>query len=600
MTEKQLQELESDSSVHGIGKEKSKSVLKKQLSDKEQKPPPNKTFNCRNCGTRHGARECPAYGKTCHNCQRQNHFQNMCRSRKKVHGLEEETKEHHSNTNLFVGAVTTKVEVQNDGCFVMLPVQGHVTRLKLDTGSQVNILPVRELKKIIGSNPCMDPCTHKLVSYSDDKLTVLGTAKRPVEYKANVEKEHTFHIVDTNQPGLLGLRSSQDLGLIKVVMMTNAEEEQAKLDVDVKSDKSPQQLKEEVMQKYANVFTGLGRLEKPYHIEVDPTVMPVVNPPRTIPAALRDRVKTELEDMEKRGVIRKVEEPTDWVSSMAIVEKPDGSLRICLDPRHLNKAIKREHFQLPTIEDITTRMANAKWFTKLDANRGYWQIPLDEESQLLTTFNTPFGRFCYQVTPFGIKSAQEVFQKRMSQHFSDLEGVETDIDDIIVHAETEVKHDQRLHSVLERCEKINLTLNKEKCVFKCKEVTYIGHKLTKGGIKPDDNKVRAINEMPAPSDKKGVERLLGTVNYLGKFIPNLATVTEPIRILLRKDTEFEWSYEQDQAFQEIKAILTKDGGPVLRFFDVQKPVRISCDASPTGLGAVLLQGGFPVAYASRF
>ena len=125
---------------------------------------------------------------------------------------------------------------------------------------------------------------------------------------------------------------------------------------------------------------------------------------------------------------------------------------------------------------------------------------MNEESQLLTTFNTPFGRFGYQVTPFG-KSAQEIFQKRMSQHFSDLEGAETDIDDIIVHAKTEVKHDQRLHSVLERCEKINLTLNKEKCVFKCKEVTYIGHKLTQDGIKPDDNKVRAINEMPAPSDK---------------------------------------------------------------------------------------------------
>ena len=258
----------------------------------------------------------------------------MCRSRKKVHGLEEETKEHHSNKNLFVGAVTTKVEVQSDEYFVMLPVEGRVTRLKLDTGSQVNILPVEELKKVIGSNPCMDPCTHKLVSYSDDKLTVLGTARLPVECKANVEKELTFHIVDTNQPGLLGLRCSQDLGLIKVVMMTNAEEEQAKLDVDVKSDKSPQQLKEEFMQKYANVFTGLGRLEKPYHIEVDPTVTPIVNPPRTIPAALRDRVKTELEDMETRGVIRKVEEPTDWVSSMAIVEKPDGSLRICLDPSH--------------------------------------------------------------------------------------------------------------------------------------------------------------------------------------------------------------------------------------------------------------------------
>ena len=160
----------------------------------------------------------------------------------------------------------------------------------------------------------------------------------------------------------------------------------------------------------------------------------------------------------------------------------------------------------------------------------------------------------------------------MSQHFGDLEGVETDIDDIIVHAETEVKHDHRLHAVLERCERINLTLNKGKCVSKVKEVTYIGHKLTQEGINPDDEKVRAINDMPAPTDNKGVERLLGTVNYPGKFIPNLATVTEPIRVLLRKDIEFQWSHEQEKELHEIKSILTKDGGPILKFFDVQKLV----------------------------
>ena len=176
-----------------------------------------------------------------------------------------------------------------------------------------------------------------------------------------------------------------------------------------------EELKEEVLQQCTQVFTGLGRLEKPYHIEVDPTVTPVVNPSGTVPAALRDGVKNESDDMERRGVVRKEEEPTDWVISMAVVEKPNGSLRICLDQRHRNKAIKREHLQLPTIEDNTTRTANAKWFTKLDTNRGYWQIPLDEESQLLTTFNTPFGWYCYQVTSFGIRFAQVVFQKRMSQ-----------------------------------------------------------------------------------------------------------------------------------------------------------------------------------------
>ena len=266
---------------------------------------------------------------------------------------------------------------------------------------------LKELKKIEEGNPQMDLCNQKLVSYSENNLKVLGVIKLPMKSKSVVEKELTSHVVKTNQPGLLGLRSSQNLGLIKVVMTAKTEREETATDDSSQTTKTSQELKEEVFQNCAQVFIGLRRLEKPYHIEIDPTVSPVINPPRTIPCALRERVKAELDDMEKLGVICKVEEPTDWVNSMAIAEKPDGSLRICLDPRHLNKAIKREHFQLPTIEDITTCTANAKWCTKLDANRGHWQIPLDEESQLLTTLNTPFGRFCYQVTPFGIKSAPE-------------------------------------------------------------------------------------------------------------------------------------------------------------------------------------------------
>lgn len=128
----------------------------------------------------------------------------------------------------------------------------------------------------------------------------------------------------------------------------------------------------------------------------------------------------------------------------------------------------------------------------------------------------------------------EVFQQRMSQqHFGDLEGVDT-----ILHADTEIKHDRRLNSVLDRCEKINLILKWEKCVFKDKEITYIAHKLTQEGIKPDDKKVRAIKDMPVPTDKKGVKRLLSTVSYQEKFIPSPATVTERIKEFLRKDTGF--------------------------------------------------------------
>ena len=249
-------------------------------------------------------------------------------------------------------------------------------------------------------------------------------------------------MVRTDQRSILCFKASQDLGLIKVVLNTN------------KTDS--------LVKQFKDVFEGLGCLKTPYRIKVDPSVRPTICPPRNQPVALKSRIKEELDRMEQTKVIKKVEEPTDWVNAMVVVEKPcTKKLRICLDPRPLNKAILREHYQLPTLEDISTRLTGAKVFSKLDASHGYWQVPLDEESQLLTTFNSPFGRYCYTRMPFGIKSAQEIFQKRMHQNFGDLAGVETDIDDILVWGSNEEEHHRRL-IVLQRCKKINLTLNKEK------------------------------------------------------------------------------------------------------------------------------------------
>ena len=151
---------------------------------------------------------------------------------------------------------------------------------------------------------------------------------------------------------------------------------------------------------------------------------------------------------------------------------------------------------------MATRLSGARIFSKLDANHGYWQIPLDDESQQLTTFNSPFG----------IKSAQEIFQKRMAQYFGDLEGVETDIDDILVWGKTEEEHHKRLKAVLQRCQDIQLTLNMEKCKFGAPQVTCLGHIISAAGISLDKDGVKAISEMPPPTGRKGVERILGTLN----------------------------------------------------------------------------------------
>ena len=207
--------------------------------------------------------------------------------------------------------------------------------------------------------------------------------------------------------------------------------------VQMIAGKSEKELKQTIMKMYPNLFKSLGKMEPEYHIKMRKVISPKVHPPRKIPASLQEKIKEELDNIEKTVVIRKIGEPAEWVNSMVLVEKPSGGLRICLDPRDLNKSIKREYYQLPTFEEITSRLSGAKLFTKLDAKKGYWQIPLDEESIRLTALNTPFGRYQFTRLPYGVHSAQEVFHKRINQSFDGISQVETNIDDMLIWGDTE-------------------------------------------------------------------------------------------------------------------------------------------------------------------
>ena len=233
-----------------------------------------------------------------------------------------------------------------------------------------------------------------------------------------------------------------------------------------------------------------------------------------------------------------------------------GGLRIYLDPRDLNKAIKREYYQLPTFEQIASRLSGAKLFTKLDTNKGYWQIPLDEESIRLTTFNTPFWRYQFARLPYGVHLAQEVFHKRINQSFDVIPQVETDINDMLIWRHSDVNHNMCLIRCLEKAHKIGMTLNVEKCKFKETELIYLGHKLTVNGIEPDENKIKSILEMPKPEDKKDAQRLLGLINYVGKFIPNLSELTAPLRELLVKNKPWQWGKSQSD-HKPLEAVMKK-------------------------------------------
>ena len=301
------------------------------------------------------------------------------------------------------------------------------------------------------------------------------------------------------------------------------------------------------------------------------------------------------------GVISRVDLPTPWCAGMVVVPKKSGNIRICVDIKPLNERVLREVHPFPKVDETLAQLMGAKAFSKLDANSGFWQIPLSERSQLLTMFITPMGRYCFNKLPFGISSAPEHFQKRMSRILSGPDGVLCQMHDVLVFGRDQSEHDARLTAVLQRIKSAGATLNSEKCEFGKSTLKFLGYLIDEKGIQADPDKTAAIQEMSPPSNVPELRRFMGMVNQLGKFTPNLADLTQPLRELLSKKKTWLWGTSQEQAFSLVKAELTKP--TTLALYDPGAESKISADASSYGLGAGLLQKAEsawkPVAFASR-
>ena len=261
------------------------------------------------------------------------------------------------------------------------------------------------------------------------------------------------------------------------------------------------------------------------------------------------------------SVIAKVTKPTPWISNMVVVRKPN-KLRLCLDPLHLNKGIIRNHYPAPTVEDIAPKLTKAKVFSLVDAKDGFLQVVLDEPSSYLTTFWTPFGRYRWLRMPFGIKSAPEEFQRRLDESLEGLENIAVIHDDVVIFGsgesteEANSSHDLAYRALLDRCREHGLKLNKKKLRFKLSKVAYMSHVLDADGLQADPEKITAICEMPRPTDVQGVQRLIGVVTYLSKFLPQLSNVCEPLRRLTDSQAVFDWLLQHEEAFIKIKELIT--------------------------------------------
>ena len=289
------------------------------------------------------------------------------------------------------------------------------------------------------------------------------------------------------------------------------------------------------------------------------------------------KVEDKHERMEQLGVISRVDQPTDWCAGMVVVPKQSGSVRICVDLTKLNESVLRETHPLPRIDNLLAQVNDSKIFTKIDANSGFRQEKLAEESRLLTTFLTPFGRFCFNRMPVGVKSAPEHYQKKISQLLAGKEGVISIIDDILAHGRTQDEHDKRLADVLTTLKHAGVTLNDEKCEFSKGKLKFAGHVLSADGVKSNPEKTESIRELDTPQNVGDVRRFLGMVNQFGKFIPRLAEKTKALRDLLSKKNESLWGSEQQQAFTQLKAELSSTAA--LAHYDTTKLTIVPADGS---------------------
>ena len=528
---------------------------------------------CERCGIRHFRHQpCPAQGAECYKCGRKNHFAKVCRTpitrkpQSRVFALESSEPD-----DMFIGMIQNTPKPTDWKVTILLNKQRTV--FKMDTGAQCNVISKQKYNQV--SKAPLHQSNARLVTFGGHQLKTCGKAAINCQHRGRqycVE----FEVVDQEVPSILGLKTCTEMKLVQRI---------DSLDVDL-------------LDQYSDVFEGLGCITGvTCHIKVDPTHPPVIHPPRRVPVTLRPKIQEELARMESLDVIEKVAEPTDWVNSMVTIIKPNGKVRMCIDPRDLNKAVKREYYPMRTIDEIITRMPNASVFSVLDASSGFWQVKLDQESTKLCAFNTPFGRYMFKRLPFGLSSSQDIFQKIMSEMFEDIPGVEVVVDDLLIWGENREEHDERLIQVLQRARHRGLKLNKAKCQFRQHEISYIGHVLSKDGIKPDPKKTEAITQMTPPQNKEEVQRFLGMLTYLAKFIPNLSQIAAPLRVLLEKDTQWHWHEEQVKSFKALKQLATE--APVLKYFDPNKHTKLSVDASSKGVGAVLLQEGHPIAYASK-
>jgi hypothetical protein len=357
-----------------------------------------------------------------------------------------------------------------------------------------------------------------------------------------------------------------------------------------------------VVREFADVFPeelpGMPpERELEFTIDLKPGTEPIARTPYRMSTPELQELKMQLKELLDLGLIRPSVSP--WGAPVIFIRKKDGSWRLCIDYRQLNKATIKNQYPLPRIDDLFDQMKGATVFSKIDLRSGYHQLRIKEDDVPKTAFKMRFGHYEFTVLPFGLTNAPGVFMSLMNGVFREYldKFVQVFIDDILIYSRTMEEHDEHLRLVLQCLREHKLYGKLSKCSFYQSRIHYLGHVISGEGIAVDPAKVEAIMEWPAPTNVTEVRSFMGLAGYYRRFVEGFSKIANPITELQKKNKKFVWTEKCAEAFRRLKELLTTT--PILKVPDMDVDFLVCTDASKEGLGGVLMQDGRVIAYISR-
>ena len=600
---------------------KIKHVDRKRTYQKPEKERQNKfrKVDCIRCGAPNWSKshDCPARTKKCLNCGKIGHFARLCRSKqnsdrriKHIQQDSEATSAEEDNwtpnkIHSINKTIHSTIQISKHGqpfFTATVLVNNRPIKFIIDSGSPVTIIPKQKFNGIT----TIYPLNEEYRDVNNNKIKFEGKTMANIEIDGEKKKLELLITTKRTNP-LLGLDWMKHLG------------------INVNVEKS--NLKIQNIQKDPDIIDLKNKFKKLFHenktvkgIEVDIQLKPdaklIQQKGRPIPIHLQPAVGKEIEKLMKNGHIEKATDidKNCFVSPAVITVKRDKSVKIALDSRKLNEITVKRKAQMPNMEELISRIsrkiadgeADEIWISKFDLDYAYGQLPLSKNAMDLCIFAVTGGNFTgyYRFLKglYGLADIPTIFQEKIDQTLENKHPAWLD-DILVVTKGTKEQHKRELIDVLTKLENAGYRLSENKTEFFKSEIEWVGHKIDQNGIRPLQDKLKAIQELKEPKNEKELKSFLGAIQYLSKYIENLSAQTDLLRQLLKKNNEWSWTPEHSEAFTQLKNKITEI--PCLAHYSSNLPNTITTDASTKGLGATLWQEQHngelkPIAFASRF